>query len=116
MKIGLHKCVRCGTQYGNNAKELLAGCSCGSRVFVFLKEGSAPASESVEEDFSWLEQELSFLSKEKPVSVDADAAENLKILEKGSYELDVKSLMGGNPLVVKSDKGIYYIKIPHMRQ
>lgn len=109
----LHKCVRCSTVYQNNAKELLAGCPCGARVFVFLKEGK-PAE--VEEDYSWLEGELKFLSKDKPVSVESDAAENLKILEKGAYELDVKSLMGGNPLVVKSEKGIYYIKVPHFNK
>lgn len=111
----MHKCVRCSTIYQNNAKELLSGCSCGARVFVFLKEGKA-AEELSEEDYSWLEAEFKSLAKNKPVSVDADSAENLKILEKGSYELDVKSLMGGNPLVVKSEKGIYYIKVPHFEK
>lgn len=110
----MHKCVRCGTMYSNTSKELLTGCSCGARVFVFMKEGAAAPEK--EEDFSWLETELSSLSKDKPVSVDKDSVENLKIIEKGAYELDVKSLMGGNPLVVKSDKGIYYIKVPHYKQ
>jgi len=87
-------------------------------VFVFLKNAQEgeQGGEGIEEDYSWLEQELSFLSKEKPVSIESDAAENLRILEKGSYELDVKSLMGGNPLVIKSEKGIYYIKIPSLKK
>src|SRR3989344_2336062 len=105
-----HKCVRCGTQYADNSKELIAGCGCGARVFVFLREGQT--QQELEEDYKWLETELSFLSKDKPVTVDADAAENLHIIERGAYELDVKSLMGGSPLVIKSEKGIYYIKVP----
>ncbi|HLC38058.1 MAG TPA: Zn-ribbon containing protein [Candidatus Norongarragalinales archaeon] len=105
----MHKCVRCSKEYSNTSPELLKGCECGSRVFVFLKH---PGSGEQEEDYSWLESEFKALSKTQTVSVEKDAAENLKVLEKGSYELDVKSLMGGNPLVVKSEKGIYYIQMP----
>ena len=108
-----HKCVRCSNEYSANSKELITGCSCGSRVFVFIREGQAPATE---EDYAWHETELAPLTKDKPVTIDTDSAENLSILEKGSYELDVKSLMGGNPLVVKSEKGIYYIKVPGMKK
>jgi predicted nucleic acid-binding Zn-ribbon protein len=66
--------------------------------------------------FGWLEEELAFLTKDKPVSIDFDAVENLRIVEHGSYELDIASLMKGDPLVVKSDKGIYYIKLPSLRK
>lgn len=114
----MHKCVRCSTVYDNNSKELLTGCSCGARVFVFIKEGALKSSDS-DEDFGWLETELASLTKDHPVSVQAqrgDSAENLTIVEKGAYELDVKSLMGGSPLVVKSEKGIYYIKVPQFRK
>ncbi|MFH1056542.1 MAG: Zn-ribbon containing protein [Candidatus Micrarchaeota archaeon] len=113
----MHKCVRCGKAYESSSKELLMGCPCGARVFVFLKNPDAQGGEEgVEEDYRWLEQELSFLSKDRPVTIEKDAAENLKIIEKGSYEIDVKSLMGGNPLVIKSEKGIYYIKIPSLKK
>ena len=106
-----HRCVRCAKEYSDTSRELLTGCSCGARVFVFLREGQAPA----DEDYAWLENELSPLTKDKPVSIDTEAAENLRILEKGSYEIDVKALMAGNPLVVKSEKGIYYIKMPKLK-
>ncbi|MFH0971839.1 MAG: Zn-ribbon containing protein [Candidatus Micrarchaeota archaeon] len=42
---------------------------------------------------------------EKPV-------ENITIVEKGRYELDLQSLMSGNPLVIKSEHGVFYIRIP----
>ncbi|MBI5225609.1 hypothetical protein HY994_00020 [Candidatus Micrarchaeota archaeon] len=186
-----HKCVRCSTVYPNNSPELMRGCSCGSRVFLFLRDpnaqapvfkpstsavkdtvasffpassnppalsgsSSAPAlpssaqtpapSKTAEEtssdsidssdsdlrpsgtsrplpatpdplvsDYGWLEDELAFLSKDKPVSVDVDAVENLRILEKGAYEIDLPSLFKGEPLVIKSDQHVYYVKLPHPR-
>ena len=73
-----------------------------------------PREISVEKErkLAWLEQELAFLAKDNIISIDAESVENLRVIEKGCYELDVPSLMQGNPLVVKNDKGIYYIKLP----
>jgi predicted nucleic acid-binding Zn-ribbon protein len=42
---------------------------------------------------------------EKPV-------ENITIVEKGRYFLDINSLMMGNPLVIRSELGVFYIRIP----
>lgn len=116
-----HKCVRCGKIFSNTSKELLSGCECGSRVFIFLRGDKAPdelseQSPEAVKNFSWLENELSFLARDKPVSVDVDSVENLRIIERGSYELDLASLMKGDPLVVKSDHGVYYIKIPSLKK
>jgi len=61
---------------------------------------------------AWLEEELAFLTREKPVSIDFDAVENLRVVEQGTYELNLPSLMKGDPLVVRSDSGVYYIKLP----
>ncbi len=149
-----HQCVRCNTIFESNSRELMTGCPCGSRVFLFLKtstprESSAPETQATEtlkeitpeqatelnatnaethsitiethatrvpvekeKKLAWLEQELAFLTKDKTISIDAESVENLRVIEKGCYELDVPSLMQGNPLVVKNDKGIYYIKLP----
>jgi predicted nucleic acid-binding Zn-ribbon protein len=127
--------VRCGKVYVNNSPELLKGCGCGSRVFVFLRDdqvtlkelessGITPSEEqrskAAEEgvdakELAWLEEELAPLAVEKPVSIDYDAAENLRVLEEGAYELNVSSLMRGDPLVVKSEKGVYYIRLPEPR-
>lgn len=112
-----HKCVRCSKVYPNNSPELMRGCACGSRVFLFLREDQTDdKTERPSQDYGWLEDELAFLSKDKPVSVDVDAVENLRILEKGSYELNLPSLMKGEPLVIKSDQHVYYVKLPKPRQ
>lgn len=106
----------------------MKGCECGARVFIYLREEQAREREKEKSEspsgkplpglskFGWLEEELAFLSKDKPVSIDFDAVENLRIVEHGTYELDIVSLMKGEPLVVKSDKGVYYIKLPSMRK
>ncbi len=154
-----HKCVRCTTVYPNNSPELMRGCTCGSRVFLYIRDENAPntppvgtavlapqppsasasstfnspasvpedpavmtASEDepskpapAASDYGWLEDELAFLSKDKPVTVDVDAVENLRILEKGAYEIDLPSLFKGEPLVIKSDQHVYYVKLPQPR-
>ena len=115
-----HKCVRCAKTYPSQSPELMTGCTCGSRVFLYLRDenektdapAEAEASDNEAKDYGWLEDELSFLSKDKPVSVDLEAVENLRILEKGAYELDLPALMKGDPLVIKSDKHVYYVKLP----
>ena len=33
-----HQCIHCGKLYPNAAPELLAGCSCGSRFFFYIKQ------------------------------------------------------------------------------
>jgi len=112
-----NKCVRCGKVYDKGSPELLKGCGCGSRVFVYLKRmPAAGAEKEAQPDLGWLEKEMAFLAKDKPVVVDADAIENLRILEPGRYELDVASLMRNDPLVIKSDKDVYYIKLPPVRK
>ncbi len=179
-----HKCVRCGKLYANSSRELMQGCACGARVFIFLRDeqvtlkelsesgleldgtrivepqteirktgqalpavpAEAPAAEEKNEDelvekkfgeklgvggtelvlvekepvdvskLAWLEEELAFLTKEKPVSIDFDAVENLRVVEQGSYEFNLPSLMRGDPLVVRSDSGVYYIKLPQPKK
>jgi len=102
-----HKCVRCGKTYSNSSPELLKGCSCGSRVFVYLRQG-----QEQKKDVSWLEKEFKELADDKPVVIDEDAVENIRVVGKGSYELNTAALMRGDRLVVKSDKDVYYVKLP----
>lgn len=110
-----HKCVRCNRVYDKSSPELLKGCQCGARVFVFLRKMPEAGADATP-DLGWLEEELADLSKDHPVVVDADSVENLRILEPGSYELDIASLMKNEPLVVKSDKGVYYVKLPSFKK
>jgi predicted nucleic acid-binding Zn-ribbon protein len=136
-----HKCVSCSRTYPNSSPELLRGCSCGSRIFIYLKSG----------DMSWedagpvleaalREGKIAELSRTRPVSIElvpADGsgaqgagdcpaaqygsgrerpAENITVVDRGEYELDIASLMAGDPLVVRSQNGVYHLRIPTARK
>jgi len=80
-----HRCVRCKATYANNAPELKAGCACGAKVFIYLANEDAPSP--------------------KP------SIENVRILEKGIFELDLASL-GRDPLIVRDANGVYHVRLP----
>jgi len=118
-----HKCARCQRIYNDDAVELMEGCSCGSRVFLYLREGDdeKDSGDTINElkkkrllnsDLDWIEDRFSKeLGKEdKTISLDV---ENLLQLDKGKFRLNISSLMKGEPLVIKSRNGIYYIDIVH---
>ncbi len=168
-----HKCVKCSKVYDNNSPQLLRGCECGNRVFLFLKPEQMSLRELYDAGLDVVidSKRIIELSRDKPVSIELDLpefpqkqpespkpamssitinnagnyagpaapvvpkqdagedfgqnetkraqrglsggpeVENIRVLEKGSYELDLESLMKGDPLVVRSQGGIYYVKI-----
>ncbi len=110
-----HKCVRCGAEYVDGSPELLKGCACGSRVFVYSKAEREASVKASEEDVRALEKELEPLTRKRPVSIEW-SVENVRVLEKGLYEIDVKSLMQGDPIVVKTDKEVYFVRFPAVKK
>lgn len=110
-----HKCARCDKVYANTATELIKGCGCGSRVFLFMKGADEEFNDQrlVAEDLDWIEKRLgagATRGKDKTLHLDV---ENLLRIEKGKYRLNIASLMKGDPLVVKVRDGVYYIDIPY---
>jgi predicted nucleic acid-binding Zn-ribbon protein len=121
-----HKCARCGIIYDDNAPELMNGCTCGARVFLFLRRIEGRSEEEIIEelrsqeleksDIEWLDKKLGRKLEKEDKTVHLDV-ENLLRLGKGKYRLNVASLMKGEPLVFKVRDGVYYIDIPYsMRQ
>jgi len=112
-----HQCVRCGTFYGDGAKEILNGCSCGGRLFFFVKK------EKVEAAKKFLPPDLSNSQKKQVekdvlslVNVDSDTPvildfESVRVIEPGKYELDIVKLFNGAPLVFKLEDGKYVVDI-----
>ncbi|OYT27712.1 MAG: hypothetical protein B6U97_00940 [Candidatus Altiarchaeales archaeon ex4484_96] len=118
-----HKCARCNKIYEDNARELMEGCSCGSRVFLYIRgaKDSEKQQDAVDrliekklsdEDLNWIEERFSEDLKDNDKTISLDV-ENLIQLGKGKYRLDISSLMKGDPLIIKSRKGIYYIDIAY---
>lgn len=34
-----HRCVKCDAVFADDAPEVMTGCACGSKVFMYLREG-----------------------------------------------------------------------------
>ena len=47
-----HQCVRCNKIYDDGASDILKGCSCGGRVFFFIKKERLNKDKKVAEKLS----------------------------------------------------------------
>ncbi len=115
-----HQCVKCSIVYDNSSPELLTGCKCGGRIFLFLRgqprttAGALPSPVALS-----AEQKADIQAQAKPladasgtpVTLDFDV-ENLKVLSAGHYAINLKALLSGEPLVVKNSQGVYFVKFP----
>ena len=115
-----HKCARCANIYEDKAVELKDGCSCGSRVFLYLRADFAETEEKTievlkerkvtENDLAWLDDEFAHKLKKDKRTISLDL-ENVLRLSEGKFQLDLQSLMRGEPVVIKANEGVYYIDI-----
>lgn len=91
---------------------LRKGCECGARVFIYY--GSRREAQKPPGETRWIEKELVGLAgvRDAPVSIDI---ENVRVLEKGVFEINVANLMR-NPLIVKGEDGVFYVKLPALKK
>ena len=113
-----HQCVRCNTIYDDGANEILKGCSCGAKLFAFirkkhLEEGKKMISNLSVEEKQQVEKDVKDLigieEPDKPVILDL---ESIRILKPGKYELDIVHMFKKDPLVFKLEEGKYIIDLP----
>lgn len=113
-----HQCVRCGALFEDGAKELLNGCSCGSKFFFFmsqkaLKKVQKASAKLTKEDRIQIEEDIRDITgikeEDKPVYLDI---ESIRVLRPGKYELDLVDIFKGNPLIYKYGDGKYIIDLP----
>ena len=112
-----HQCVRCGTMYDDGASEIMKGCSCGARLFFFIKKEKLEKAQQElqlsEQEKKQIEEDIfdlvgSQIDQDKPVVLDIEA---IKVLKPGQYELDLVHLFKGEPLIVKMEEGKYMIDL-----
>jgi len=112
-----HQCVRCGNFYDDGSKEILTGCSCGSRFFFFVKQNDMEKAKALivsltEKDREQIETDvkdmIGDLLDDRPVILDL---ENIRILKPGQYEISLIDIFKGKPLVYKLEDGKYFIDI-----
>ncbi|PIZ51018.1 hypothetical protein COY27_05170 [Candidatus Woesearchaeota archaeon CG_4_10_14_0_2_um_filter_33_13] len=114
-----HQCVRCNTLYPDGAQEILKGCSCGARLFFYIKkkdveEGQKLVSNLSSEDKVQIEKDVTNMlnvkteDPNKPVILELEA---IRVLRPGKYELDLVHLFKKDPLVIKLEEGKYIIDL-----
>ena len=114
-----HQCVRCNAFYADGADEILSGCTCGGRLFFFIKQSKLEAAQAElqELDLSLdqkkqIEADIYDLMgtdrNDHPVILDIEA---IRVLKPGQYELDLVHLFKGEPLVYKLAEGKYVVDL-----
>ncbi len=114
-----HQCVRCDTMYDDGAKEILKGCTCGARLFFYIKkEKLAKAQEEktvelTQEAKAELETDVyELIGTEQPDTPVVLDLESIRVLKPGKYELDLVHLFKKDPLIFKLADGKYVIDVP----
>ena len=112
-----HQCVHCTAMFDDGAKEILEGCSCGSRFFFYMKRQDVVQVQQITENLAAKEKKqiehdaLEMVGEdrpEKPVILDF---ESVRIARPGKFELDLVKIFKGKPLVFKLEEGKYIIDI-----
>ncbi|MGB9748955.1 MAG: Zn-ribbon domain-containing protein [Candidatus Woesearchaeota archaeon] len=114
-----HQCVRCGKIYDDGSQEILTGCSCGGRLFFYIKK----------EKLTQLKKSISKLSPTEKQEIERDVLEligapeeqgeepivldfeSIRVLKPGKYELDLVQIFKKKPLIYKVGDGKYYIDL-----
>ncbi len=115
-----HQCVRCNTFYEDGAKEILNGCSCGGKLFFFIKKEKLDELKKLSEEAALTKKEKeqiekdifdlvgSDIDRDQPVILDIEA---IRVMRPGKYEVDLVHLFKNEPLIFKLEDGKYMIDL-----
>jgi predicted nucleic acid-binding Zn-ribbon protein len=109
-----HKCVKCGREYPNASSEMINGCeSCGGKKFLYIRDEDR--NRDVIEDRSI--QSIAQENHEEVIEIKKDDSspddvfnrvESIRIVEPGTYELNIEKLAKSDDRVVGLGKGGSY--------
>ena len=83
-----HQCVKCGTMYKDASQEILKGCSCGAKLFFFIRKEAFEKKETQvnlsPQDKEQIENDVydligSDIDRSKPVILDIETIKILKL-------------------------------------
>lgn len=115
-----HQCVLCSSLYEDGSKEILSGCKCGGKLFLYIKKEKLEETKKILEasklstdEKKQIEQDVfdlvgSDIDRDEPVILDVEA---IRVMKPGKYELDLVHLLKGDPLVFKLEEGKYMIDL-----
>ena len=113
-----HQCVRCGKIYDDAAPELLKGCSCGGKLFFYIKKEKLEQTEKLRrlsrKEKKQIERDVMDViglrtDPEKPVILDMEA---ILVKEPGKYDIDLVHLFKNEPLIIRIGEGKYIVDLP----
>jgi len=102
-----HKCVKCGKMYEHASEEIISGCTCGSKLFYFVKSSTTGKKKNTTEDIGYF-YELEDDENKEIIVFDIEA---INIKSSGKYELNIDGLMNSDGLIYKYGEGKYSIDI-----
>lgn len=114
-----HQCVRCGSVYADGASEILQGCSCGSKLFFFIKKETLDniktnkQADLTKEDRTRIEEDISHICEQKSIGDETVVLdfESVQVQQPGKYSLDLVQLFNNEPLVYKLEDGKYMVDL-----
>lgn len=114
-----HRCVRCSKLYEDGAKEILSGCNCGAKLFLYVRKERLEESKKITTNLTidekkQIESDVFDIvgldkNRDEPVVLDL---ESIRILKPGKYELDLVNLFRKRPVIYKLAEGKYVIDLP----
>ncbi|MFQ6137320.1 MAG: Zn-ribbon domain-containing protein [Candidatus Hydrothermarchaeales archaeon] len=109
-----HKCTRCGKVYEEGSDAIIDGCECGNRLFFYFRkisdeEASQLKAEDKAKEIEGLKGIIDIKDGEPMVDKGTDIW-NIRVKD-GVYEIDISSLMMGEPVIVAGEEGRYLVSL-----
>jgi predicted nucleic acid-binding Zn-ribbon protein len=108
-----NKCTKCGKVYEEGSDVIFKGCECGNRLFFYFRKVSDDEARELARDGTKEIEEAGAIIGIKdgePVLDKGSDIWNIKVKD-GVYEIDIASLMGGEPIIVAGDEGRYLVSL-----
>ncbi len=107
-----HKCTNCEQIFEDGSGDILNGCpNCGWNKFLYVPAKPATETETDAEDTD-AEIQSDKVGEEKETVPDMEV-ESIRILEKGSYELNLESLLEREEIIMSmKEDGRYLVHLP----
>ena len=107
-----HKCTNCGQIFEDGSVDILNGCpNCGWNKFLYVPAKPATETETDAKDAD-AGMQSDKVEEEKKTVPDMEV-ESIRILEKGSYELNLESLLEREEIIMSmKEDGRYLVHLP----
>lgn len=113
-----HRCLRCGNVYNDRSMEIITGCSCSSKLFLYVRDDKKSKELKDKNQIKGKKdnlidskdnvQRIILKNNDTPVILDI---ETIRIVKPGKYEIDLQKLMARRQIVFKLSEGKYYIDL-----